>query len=353
MLLMFLSPAGYLYLMGLPILKHAAIALAVAALIPLQWRLGGTIKATVPFNLVVVTALHLSIAGMLGLYLYGPWVRSETAVLLIWPLVGLALPLWLALFGVTLITGVLSRTGAAGNSAPRILSSGRIGGFLLLAAVVTAEVSIIFRSAAPYPGDNLAVAQALQAVGGATWIGAGAALAMGSYCLSHTTSIYLPMVLEPAGVLLAVSGSLTAGSGFYVLLVVLVTAHTPQAGSDVVYYAPVALANHLWITGTYALIAAALSLLCFGFALARLPLARSDPQRSRLFWASGLTGAGGVAIFLVVVLDMASFGIVAGIVLLLWLLAVGAALATRRLQPPTFFPATFDTQEDTATQPSQ
>ena len=223
----------------------------------------------------------------------------------------------------------------------------------MLAAVVTAVVSIIFRSAAPYPEEHLAVARALQAVGGVAWIGAGTALAMGSYCLSHTTSIYLPMVLEPAGVLLAVSGSLTAGSGFYVLLVVLVTAHTPQAGSDVVYYAPVALANHLWITGTYALIAAALSLLCFGFALARLPLARSDPQRSRLFWASGLTGAGGLAIFLVVVLDMASFGIVAGIVLLLWLLAVGAALATRRLQPPTFFPATFDTQEDTATQPSQ
>ena len=63
----------FLHVMALPMLKHACYGSAIAALIPLQRRLGGGLKTTAMVSVALVVLVHTSVANGLFLFLHQPW----------------------------------------------------------------------------------------------------------------------------------------------------------------------------------------------------------------------------------------------------------------------------------------
>ncbi len=333
------SPTLLYIIYSLPILKEVFVGLAITALIPLQWRLGGMLKAAVPFSLLIVMLIHVSIATGLFLLVHWPWSHGPSILFTVLPLIRMPLPLWLMLCGAFLVAWKTAPPANdavidAGPVVDGMPGFGKIGGVSFLLLITAAVISAIVRRAAPHPEENLAVSGILQAIGGFTWLGAGTFLTIGAYCLWRETAAYHPVALGVGCALLAATGSLTAGSGIYVMLITL-TATNPQQAVTILHHSPTALASNLWVTGFFSLTTAGLSLLCIGFAQWRVAISRDDPRRALLVWASAITAAAGLAILLIPALGVNSWGTVAGIILLLWLAVVGFVLLVGLLKSTT------------------
>ena len=283
--LRFLESPIILYVMALPMLKHACYGLAIAALIPLQRRLGGGLKTTAMVSVALVVMVHMSVANGLFLFLHQPWPLREATLLVLFPLIGSAVPIWLILTGVVLIAW--KSLGDADDAAdasrfPTETSQSetspfqKIGGISMFLVVITVVLSVIVRSVSPDPAENLAVSRALHGVGGVMWAGAGASLMVAAYCLWREISAYRPI---PSGI----DCTLLAAAG--------------------------------------------LSLLCIGIVQLRTAYHLYDSKKNLIISTGAVTAAVSLAVLLISTLAFESWGTVAGIILLVWFTVFGFALS--------------------------